>query len=697
MNYDLLRVVRSSNDWLVWRGEHPASQARYLLKQPQPNADAHRLGERLAEEHAFFQPLQHPHLIRPRNWEPAGPCLVLDDVQCTLAELLEQEGRLAPDLTVNVLMQCLDALGYLHERRLGHGCVSPHTILVDPEGMIKFGEFIGYRFDEGTPPPPDHPMKYQAPEMLDGTLGNPGPASDLYCLGHTALELLLGGEYPLLFAGPGGNAADVQANWLGWHAHPGRELSNLAQSLPHVPPVLLDILARMVRKDPSQRGYRSAAEVRQALTATGLASQRPLPAFGEAPAPAAPEEPDPQPPRRRAKKSKPKLGASSRGRTLSLKWHEDGKEKTKKFPASQTVVVGRHPTCELHLEEEGVSRRHALLANQTNGQWWVYDLHSTQGTWHNGTSIRAAHLKQGDEIRFGDVSCGVEISRPKRSASRIGPFRLLGTIHQGHNGKLYRAVWPNNASYPVVAVRVFPSDFQFDEEQVRRFLRGIPQAAAFRHANLLRLFRGGSIRKGGKRRWFLAMEYMAGGSLRDRLAREGGLTGAETFAYAGDVLAGLTAISAQRLLHRNLRPSCILFDQQDRAKIGDFVMMRGDFVDSFQQVTRAGSVPAEHVYQAPEQVQGARELTPSCDLYSLAAIMYETLTGQPPFPTKLKLPEMIDAICNQPVAPPRSINPLLPDELDAFLLRALDKRPERRFQSAEEFERAMNAIENPSK
>jgi serine/threonine protein kinase len=534
-------------------------------------------------------------------------------------------------------------------------------------------------------------MKYQAPEMLDATLGSPGPASDLYCLGHTALELLLGGEYPLLFTGPGGNAADVQANWLGWHAHPGRELYNLGQSLPTVPPILLDILTRMVRKDPSQRGYRTAAEARQALAATGLASGQPLPAFGEARAPQDEAGPS-RPRRRRAKKSE----RSSRGRTLTLKWHKGGKEKTKKFPASQTVVVGRHTTCELHLEEEEVSRRHALLANQTNGQWWVYDLHSTQGTWHNGTSIRAAHLKQGDELRFGDVCCVVGISRSKRSASRIGPFRLLGTIHQGHNGTLYRAVWPNNASYPVVAVRVFPSDFQFDEEQVRRFLRGVPQAAAFRHANLLRLFRGGSIRDGGKRRWFLVMEYMAGGSLRDRLAREGGLTGAETFAYARDVLAGLGAISAQRLLHRNLRPSCILFDQQDRAKIGDFVMMRGDSADSFQQITRAGSVPAEHVYQAPEQVQGARELTPSCDLYSLAAIMYETLTGQPPFSTNLKLPEMIDAICHQPVAPPRTINPLLPGELDAFLLRALEKQPERRFQSAEEFERAMNAIEKPS-
>src|SRR6516165_1313047 len=134
MNYNLLRIVRSSDDWLVWRGEHPASKARYLLKQPQTKANSPRLAERLAEEHAFLQPLQQPHLIRPCNWEAATPCLVLEDMQGTLAQLLEQEGRLAPDQTVAVLVQCLGALGYLHERRLGVGCVCTHTILIDPQG-----------------------------------------------------------------------------------------------------------------------------------------------------------------------------------------------------------------------------------------------------------------------------------------------------------------------------------------------------------------------------------------------------------------------------------------------------------------------------------------------------------------------------------------------------------------------------------
>lgn len=690
MNYNLLRTIRSGGDWLVWRGEHPASGTRYLLKQPQPTADGPRLAKRLSEEYAFLQPLQHPNLIRPRNWDPATPCLLMEDMQGSLAQLLDQEKQLAPDLVVPVLLQCLDALSYLHERRLGHGCVSTHTILVDPQGGIKFGDFIGYRFDEGAPPPPDHEMKYQAPEMLDGTIGNPGPHSDLYCLGHTALELLLGGEYPFLFVGAGGHAADVQANWLGWHAHPARELNNLAQSLPHVPPALRDILTRMVRKEPSQRGYRQAAEARQALMATGLPSQRPLPALRSA-STSPVEDAASVRPRQPAKKSE----TPACGRILSLKWKRGEQGKLKRFPPGQTVVVGRHPTCELHLDHPGVSRRHALLISQANGQWWVYDLHSRQGTWHNGTSVRAARLKRGDELRFGDARCWVGLSPPKRSARRIGRFRLLGTIHEGRNGTLYRAVWPSNPSYPVVAVRAFPPDFQFDSEKVRRFLRGIPQAASFRHPHLLRLFRGGCVREGRKRVWYLAMEYMAGGSLRDRLAREGGFTGAETFAYARDVLRGLAAIAEQKLLHRNLTPSCILFDQQDRAKIGDFVMMRGDLVDSFQQITRAGTMPAEHVYQAPEQVQGVKELTPSCDLYSLAAIMYETLTGQPPFPVNLKLPEMITAICHQPVTPPRSINPMLPPEIDAFLLRALDKQPERRYQSAEEFEKALNAIEKP--
>ena len=184
---------------------------------------------------------------------------------------------------------------------------------------------------------------------------------------------------------------------------------------------------------------------------------------------------------------------------------------------------------------------------------------------------------------------------------------------------------------------------------------------------------------------------MSGGSLRDRMTGKGRLPLSETVRWARNVLAALRAIADQRLLHRNLTPSCILFDEQDQAKVGDFVMMRGKSVDSFQQITRAEAPSGEHIYQAPEQVQGSRDLTPSCDLYSLAVILYEALTGQPLFPTNLRLPDTLSAICQQPVAPLRSINPELPAELESLLLLALEKKPERRIQSAEEFERRLLA------
>jgi serine/threonine protein kinase len=690
MKYNLLRTVRSSDDWLVWRGEHPASGDRYLIKQPQPTADCARLTDRLSKEYAFFQPLSHARLIRPRHWNPATPCVVMEDAQGSLAQLLTQERSLAADQTVNVLVQCLDALAYLHERQLGHGCVSTHTILVDPQGAVKFGDFVGYRFDEWAPPPPDHPMKYQAPELLDSTLGNCSPSSDLYCLGHAALEMLLGEEYPLLFAGSGCSAADVRANWLGWHAHPARELTNLAQSLPHVSPALLDILARIILKNPSQRGYRSAAEVRQAVLATGLASQRSLPVLRDAGTTPAESKPDGRP---RAERGSEKLSAHH-GRSLTLSWTQAGESKVCKFHPHRTVVVGHEPACDLQLQVKGVSRRQALLVCQPTGQWWAYDLHSSPGTWHNGISIRAARLRQGDELGFGPVRCRVGFGARKRSSDRIGSFRQLVPIHRGQNGTLYWASWRGSSSHPIAALRVFPPEFQFDTEQIRRFLRGIPRAAVFRHPNLVRLFRGGCVRDGSKRVWYIAMEYMAGGSLRDRLSRKNRPNGTQTFAFAREVLQGLRAIAEQHLLHRNLTPSCILFDEQGHAKIGDFVMMRGEHVDSFQQITRAGSQPREHVYQAPELVRGVGDLTPSCDLYSLAAIVYEALTGHPPFPTNLKLPETIEAICHQSVAPPRSLDASLPPEIDAFLLRALDKRPKRRFQSAEEFEQAMRTVES---
>jgi len=189
------------------------------------------------------------------------------------------------------------------------------------------------------------------------------------------------------------------------------------------------------------------------------------------------------------------------------------------------------------------------------------------------------------------------------------------------------------------------------------------------------------------------MEYLVGGSLRDRLAgRDQPMTSEEVVRFALDVAAALKAAADQQLLHRNINPSCILFAADDTAKLGDFVLMRGEVVDSIQQITQAGSPPGEHVYQPPELVEGQTALTPACDIYSLAAAMYEALTLQPPFAKEHTLPEVIESILKRLVTSPRKLNPAVSPALEQLVLRGLAKDPHQRFTSAAEFGEALRQV-----
>ena len=288
--------------------------------------------------------------------------------------------------------------------------------------------------------------------MLDGALGDPGPHSDLYCLGHTALELLLGSDYPLLFISAGGNAADVQANWLGWHAHPGRELDNLVKRCLTFRLHCAICWHAWVRKDPAHRGSRLATEARQILMSPGLVSQRPLPGLRQT---LMPQEEDAaeavQPP--------PSQGRQTVGSPFRPGTHSHPQVETRRTESEKKVSrqSNRCSGSGINLRDSsGLTQASldadAFLTSQKNGQWWVYDLHSTHGTWHNGTSVRAARLKQGDELRFAEVRCRVAFSAPRRSSDRMGPFRLQEPIHQGRSGIFYRCLWPRNPSFPVVAV-----------------------------------------------------------------------------------------------------------------------------------------------------------------------------------------------------------------------------------------------------
>jgi serine/threonine-protein kinase len=179
---------------------------------------------------------------------------------------------------------------------------------------------------------------------------------------------------------------------------------------------------------------------------------------------------------------------------------------------------------------------------------------------------------------------------------------------------------------------------------------------------------------------YLALEFCEGGSLADRLkgappppVAAAGLV--ETIAYA------IQAAHDQGVVHRDLKPANILLDQSGTPKVSDFGLAKR--LDEAGQ-TASGAVLGTSSYMAPEQAAGrAKEVGPAADVYALGAILYEALTGRPPFRAATALDTLRQVLQSDPV-PPRLVNEALDRDIEAICLKCLHKRPEGRYASARE-------------
>jgi WD40 repeat protein/tRNA A-37 threonylcarbamoyl transferase component Bud32 len=250
-------------------------------------------------------------------------------------------------------------------------------------------------------------------------------------------------------------------------------------------------------------------------------------------------------------------------------------------------------------------------------------------------------------------------------------------------GAVFEAV---DASGRAVALKLVSREGLRDEELRRRFEREGRAAAAIVHENVARCF--GSGVSGNVP--FIAFELLPGGSLRDRLKGSGRLSPHEAAAIGAQVARGLAAIHAAGLVHRDLKPENVLFDAQGAAKVSDLGLVRR--ADGAQSVdlTKTGETLGTTAYMAPEQIDRARSVDARADLYSLGCLLFALLTGEPPFQGPA-IAVMKHHLMDAPPKPSASA-PAVPPELDALVLRLLEKKPDARPQSADEVARALDAI-----
>jgi eukaryotic-like serine/threonine-protein kinase len=270
-------------------------------------------------------------------------------------------------------------------------------------------------------------------------------------------------------------------------------------------------------------------------------------------------------------------------------------------------------------------------------------------------------------------------SEPKR---RVGPFELERRLGVGGMGVVYLATYLKNGKR--MAVKVLPPEMCSNQKLVRRFLREMAILSKLRHENIVRYYGGGK----DKTQHFYAMEYMDGGSMELVLKKKGRLSWEETVDNSRQIALALEYAHNHGIIHRDLKPANLFMGKDGRLKLGDFGIARDTQATA---LTAAGRTVGTYAYMAPEQISGKPPVSRKTDLYALGCVMFEMLTGKPPFvaPTAA---EMLFAHLEQ--EPPRVTEQALdcPVWLENVVQKLLEKDPEERYYDALALQVALDEV-----
>jgi eukaryotic-like serine/threonine-protein kinase len=261
-------------------------------------------------------------------------------------------------------------------------------------------------------------------------------------------------------------------------------------------------------------------------------------------------------------------------------------------------------------------------------------------------------------------------------------YAVEGVLGHGGMGVVFRARHLRLGR--VVALKMLLAGSYAGPHERERFRREAQAVAALRHPNVVQVYDVGDA----DGRPYFTMEFMEGGSLADRLA--GTPQPARQAAQLLAALAGAVQAAHQSgVIHRDLKPGNVLLTADGTPKVSDFGLARR--LDNGGGLTRTGAPLGTPSYMAPEQAAGkARAVGPATDVYALGAILYELLTGRPPFRAETPAETVLQVIYQDP-APPSRLNAKVPRELETICLKCLHKESERRYASAaalaEELER----------
>jgi tRNA A-37 threonylcarbamoyl transferase component Bud32 len=281
----------------------------------------------------------------------------------------------------------------------------------------------------------------------------------------------------------------------------------------------------------------------------------------------------------------------------------------------------------------------------------------------------------------------IETLRRQAAARQLGPYQLKRRLGVGGMGEVYLA--EHVLLKQPCAVKLIRPDRAGDARQVARFEREVRAMAHLKHWNTVQVYDYGRADDGT---FYYAMEYLRGVSLRDLVERHGPLAPARVVHLLRQVCASLRKAHAAGLVHRDVKPGNIMVCEvggiADVAKLLDFGLVQARASDDGERLTVEGTVAGTPAFMSPEQAGGEDDLDARSDIYSVGAVAFFLLIGRPPFVSDKAIQIVLAHIHEAPPALTR-LRPDVPVDLEAVVLRCLEKKPEGRFAGAGAVEEAL--------